>query len=62
MQDPNQVFRRFIEKKLADRARMTPSVENAFNELTVAVNETLIFDLTRAYEPRSMQRPSKEVN
>jgi hypothetical protein len=56
------VFRRFIEKKLADRARMTPSVENAFNELTVAVNETLIFDLTRAYEPRSMQRPSKEVN
>ena len=62
MQDPNQVFRRFIEKKLADQARMTPSVENAFNELTVAVNETLIFDMTRAYEPRSMQRPSKEVN
>ena len=62
MQDSNQVFRRLIEKKLADQARMTPSVENAFNELTVAVNETLIFDLTRAYELRSMQRPSKEVN
>ena len=46
----------------AIQALMAPAVENVFNELTVGVNETLIFDLTRAYELRSMQRPSKEVN
>ena len=62
MQNLNDVFKRLIKREPDIREGGLPAVENSFNEFAVAVNESLVIDTSRDYNPVSMQRPSKEIN